>query len=153
IRRTQHAIFAVGPSQATRNGFSYVARRVCPSGKFPTEPSSIHACPARPRTGPKMYPMIGIPASVAAAAHSPRPSVNRNPRRDGGDGSKSWFAHMASDSSPAWNRLPFCDEPGDDVRDFLGGEGAARDLSAPVGHTDVRSSRDHGRAHMLIAHE
>jgi len=28
IRRTQHAIFAVGPSQATRNGFSYVARRV-----------------------------------------------------------------------------------------------------------------------------
>ena len=27
-RRTQHAIFAVGPSQATRNGFPYVSRRV-----------------------------------------------------------------------------------------------------------------------------
>src|SRR2546425_2310059 len=118
IRRTQHAIFAVGPSQATRKGFSYVASRVWPSGKFPTEPSLIHACPARPRTGPKMYPMIGIPASVAATALRATPSVNRNPRRDGGDGGRySWFGHIASESSgPARNRLSFRDEPGDDIR-------------------------------------
>src|SRR5438105_4096047 len=138
IRRTQHAIFAVGPSHATRNGFSYVARRVCPSGKLAAAPSLIHAWPARPRTGPKMYPMIGIPASVAAAALSARPIVNRNPRRDGGEGSGSWFAHMASEPSrPAWNRRPLRDEPGDDVRDLLGRERAARDLPAPVGHTEV----------------
>ena len=36
MRRTQHAIFAVAPSQATRNGFSYVASRVWPSGKLAT---------------------------------------------------------------------------------------------------------------------
>src|SRR5947208_4461244 len=154
IRRTQHAIFAVGPSQATRNGFSYVARRVCPSGKFPTEPSLIHACPARPRTGPKMYPMIGIPASVAARPLSAKPSVNRNPRRDGDDGSKSWFAHIVSDSSrSAWNRLSFRHKPGDDVRDLLRRERAARDVAAPVGHADVRASRDHRRAQVLIADE
>ena len=34
IRRTQHGMSAVAPSQATRNGFSYVASRVWPSGKF-----------------------------------------------------------------------------------------------------------------------
>src|SRR6266404_5089837 len=175
IRRTQHAIFAVGPSQATRNGFSYVARRVCPSGKFPTEPSLIHACPARPRTGPKMYPMIGIPASVAARPLSAKPSVNRNPRRDGGDGSKSWFAHIVSDSSRCLIEgrhgcagapralgglggarsppCPLCDEPGDDVRDLLRRERAARDVAAPVGHADVRASRDHRRAQVLIADE
>src|SRR2546427_10400744 len=120
MRRTQHASFAVGPSHATRNGLSYVASRVCPSGKLATEPSVIHAWPARPRTGPKMYPMIGIPASVAATALSPAPSVNKNPRRDGGDGGReSWCPHIASGSSrPAWDRRPFRDEPGDDVGDL-----------------------------------
>src|SRR6267142_2149303 len=114
-RRTQHAIFAVGPSHATRNGFSYVARRVRPSGKVATEPSGIQAWPARPRTGPKMYPRIGMPASVVATVLSASPRVNRNPRRVGGDGGiASWFAHIASvPSRPARNRLSLGDEPGD----------------------------------------
>ena len=38
-RRTQQAIFAVGPSQATRNGLFIVARRVSPSGNSSTGPS------------------------------------------------------------------------------------------------------------------
>src|SRR5439155_15954510 len=185
IRRTQHAIFAVGPAHADRNGFSYVARRVCTSGKLATAPSLIHAWPARPRTGPKMKPMTGMAASVAAAALSARPSVKRNPRREVGDGSISWSAHMASPLSfrlalsrgataapgrpkrwgawgapgaphvlcPAGDQRPLRGEPGDDVRDLLWRERAARDVPAPVGHAEICSSRDHGRAQILIAHE
>src|SRR5882724_2738915 len=93
-----------------------------------------------------MYPMIGIPASVAATALSPAPSVNKNPRRDGGDGGReSWCPHIASGSSrPAWDRRPFRDEPGDDVRDLRRRQRAPGDLTAPVGHSEVRASRDHG---------
>src|SRR5205807_58829 len=74
------------------------ASRVWPSGKRATSPSLIHAWPARPRTGPKRYPMIGIPASTAARALSEAPSVKRKPRRDGGAGGRqSWFAHIGQD--------------------------------------------------------
>src|SRR5258708_8463827 len=123
-----------------------------------------------------MYPMTGSLASVAAAALSARPNVNRNPRRDGGDDSESWFAHMASDSSRrlvegrhgcagapralgglGGARSPPCPsfrhEPGDDVRDLLRRERAARDLPAPVGHTDGGSSRAHPPPQALIADE
>src|SRR3989442_8476242 len=98
--------------------------------------------------------MTGMAASVAAAALSARPSVNRNPRRDVGDGRKSWSAHIASDSSqPAGDRRPFPDEPGDDVRDLLRRDRAARDVPAPVVHAEIDSSPDHGPTQMLIAHE
>src|SRR5215468_2769852 len=80
-RRTQHATLAEAPSHWTRNGFSYWANRVCPTGKLSTPPSLIQdSPPPSRRAGARMYPTTGMPTSTAPRALRARPSLKRKPR-------------------------------------------------------------------------
>src|SRR5258708_10551847 len=47
--------------------------------------------------------------------------------------------------------LPVRCKPGDDVINLLRRHGMARNISAPVGFSQVRAANDHGRAEALVA--
>jgi hypothetical protein len=99
--------------------------------------------------------MIGIPASTAARALSEAPSVKRNPRRDGGAGGKeSWFAHIGQDPpGRPGTGVRFVTSQATTFEISAGDSARPGNLPAPVGHPEVRASRDHGGTQMLIAHE
>src|ERR1700738_4255722 len=102
-------------------------------------------------------PTIGTASAVATNPLKRIPSFMNSPRRE------SVFSFgiirllvLCVMRSGVWLRRslrPLRGEPGDYVRDFLFRHRFARDISAPVGSAEFRSSGDHHNAECLIADE
>src|SRR5262249_26305690 len=135
-------------------------------------------CSARRRTGPRRYPMTGIPTSVAAITFSPMPSLNRKLRRVDVGVSASCPLHIGSTllllaarartllagiggaaqargapAGPARHGSALAGEPSDDIDDLLRRQRLARYVVPPVRLAQIRPARDHGGPERLITHQ
>src|SRR4029077_6276013 len=152
-RRTQHAVSAVLPSVGVTWGFRNVARRVSPSGNSLTRPRETpdREAPARPRvTHERTNPTMGTARADATNPLKRIPNFMNSPRREmlfsfgtfrllglRVIGSRVWLA---------WVRNASGREPPNTVGDFLIRHRPARQVSAPVGCSQLWAARDYDRA-------